>query len=197
MITTNNTELAENLQRLRHQGMSVSDLQRHSSNDVIIEQYPQIGYNFRLSDIQAAVGVAQMQKLDTLLARRRQIAAEYDAALAEIDAVEAPAPPAYALPSYQSYIVRLRNAAEQTRNDLLNELNRRGVASRRGLMAIHREPCYQGATVAGSLAHTEAGADQTFLLPLYPDMAGDDPGYVVEQLAAAVEQVSAGERNAP
>ncbi len=182
MITTRDPAIAARLRRLRHQGMSVSDLDRHEADCMIIEEYPEVGYNFRLSDIHAAVGLAQLAKLDHFVERRRAIAARYNAEFERLDAIIPPFVPAYAEPNYQSYIVRVRGADTATRNRILNELHRNGVGARRGLMAAHLETCYRGASLGGSLRHTEEAAAQTIVLPIHPELTEEDQGYVVDQL---------------
>src|SRR5204862_8191803 len=77
MVTTNNAGYAERLRLLRHHGMNVSDVARHSAKTVLIEQYPILGYNYRLTDLQAAVGIEQMKRLDGLVKRRVALAARY------------------------------------------------------------------------------------------------------------------------
>ncbi len=189
MIVTNNKDLAERLRRLRHQGMSLSDLQRHRADRVVTENYSEIGYNFRLSDVLAAMGIAQLAKLPDLLAKRRQAAARYAEALAPTEEIELPAVPDYAEPNHQSYIVRWRGATRSQRNALLDELQRRGVSTRRGLMAIHQERCYQGARICGSLQRTEEAADQTLILPMYAGLSEEDQAYVVHNLHEALATI--------
>lgn len=188
LITTQDAELAVRLRRLRHQGMSVSDLDRHLAEHAIVESYPEVGWNFRLSDLHAAVGIAQLAKLDELLARRRAIAARYAAALGSDARVEPPFVPGWAEPNHQSYIVRLRGSSAAQRDALLEAMRRRGVATRRGLMAAHLEPCHRGARVHGSLVHTEAAAAQTLVLPIYAELDEADQRYVIEQLFDALEE---------
>jgi len=189
MITTNDPALAQRFRRLRHQGMSLTDLERHSMQGIVIENYSEVGYNFRLSDLHAAVGVAQLAKLDAMLKNRREIAARYDAGLAGIDKIETPYVPENVEPNYQSYIVRFLGQSEEARNQLLNEMDRRGVATRRGLMAIHREPPYRDALIAGSLSETDLAAAQTLIIPMYADLGEEDQDYVIDQLLEAVEAV--------
>ncbi len=191
MITTDDRALAGRLRLLRHQGMSVSDLERHAAARVIVEEYRVIGYNFRLSDLQAAVGIAQLEKLDAFLAKRRAIAERYHAALSEMPALEPPRLPAGATPNWQSYLVRLRGADREARDRLLDALARRGVATRPGLMAIHAQPCYAGARIAGSLRHTEEATAQTFILPMYTDLTQADQSLVIEALRAALAETPA------
>jgi len=182
MITTDDRDLAARLRLLRHQGMSVSDLERHGSQSVVIEEYPVVGFNFRLPDVLAALGLAQLAKLPELLAHRRAAAAHYDAGLGDLEHLELPAPPAGVEYNYQSYMVRLRGADRATRNRVMDQLQRRGVATRRGLMAIHREACYRDARRADALVHTEQATDQTFLLPMHAELEHEDLEHVVREL---------------
>jgi dTDP-4-amino-4,6-dideoxygalactose transaminase len=182
MITTDDEELAAKLRLLRHQGMSVSDLERHRAETVLIEEYPVVGYNFRLPDVLAAIGLAQLAKLPELLAHRRAAAAHYDAALGDLEHLELPAPPPGIEYNYQSYMVRLRGVERATRDRVMDQLQRRGVATRRGLMAIHREPCYRGARRADALEHTERATDQTLLLPMHAELTREDLDHVVREL---------------
>ena len=125
-------------------GCTISDLERHRSAAPVTESYPEVGYNFRMSDLHAAVGVAQLEKLDPFLARRRELAARYDRALAGFPESEPPWAPKGAEPNHQSYIVRVRGADAERRDRVIDELQRRGVATRRGLMASHLEACHRG-----------------------------------------------------
>jgi dTDP-4-amino-4,6-dideoxygalactose transaminase len=194
MITTNDAALAARLRRLRHQGMSISDIERHRADRVINETYPEIGYNYRLSDLHAAVGIAQLAKLDLLVARRRAVAAYYGEALRRLPVIEPPFVPDFAEPNYQSYIVRLGVGGEAERNSILDEMHRRGVAMRRGLMAVHREEPYRGARIAGSLDHTELATDQTMILPLYAGLTDEEQRYVIENLTEVVSALPASSR---
>jgi perosamine synthetase len=188
MITTDDADLAARLRLLRHQGMSVSDLERHRSQTVLIEEYPVVGYNFRLPDVLAALGLAQLEKLPELLALRRAAAAHYDEGLADLTMLARPAPPPGVDYNYQSYMVRLVGANLATRNKVMDDLARRGIASRRGLMAIHREACYRDARRADALEHTELATDQTLLLPMHAELTRDDLDYVVREVRAVVAQ---------
>ena len=187
MLTLSDAPLAERLRRLRHQGMSVSDLERHRSDRALVESYPEIGYNFRLSDLQAAVGVAQLRKLAGFLAERRRLAARYDAALASSRVVPSRAP-AWAEPNFQSYLVRLRGADAAARQRVLDQLHRRGIGARRGLMAVHREPAYRDHPPRFPLPHTEAAEATTLVLPIFPGLGDADQDHVVSELRAAVAE---------
>lgn len=191
MITTDDPDFAARLRRLRHQGMSMSDFERHRSDDFVIETYPEIGYNFRMSDIHAAVGIAQLARLPGFVAHRREIAERYARAIATLPELELPFVPPDHEPNYQSYIVRLRDADTARRNHLIKELERRGVSSRRGLMASHLETAYAEARTEGALPHTLAASEQTFLLPIYEALTPDDQDYVVDALRDSLASCNA------
>jgi len=189
MITTGDAALAGRLRRLRHQGMSISDVERHAADRVITETYPEVGYNFRLSDLHAAVGLAQLEKIASFVERRRVLAANYDEALSELAELVTPHVPNFAQPNFQSYIVRLCGAERSTRDALLDGMLRRGVATRRGLMAVHREASYPDPRISGSLEHSERADSETFLLPIYPDLTDDDQHFVVTALRETLAEV--------
>jgi hypothetical protein len=118
MITTDSAEQARRLRLLRQHGMSVPDTVRHSARQVIIEEYEGLGYNYRLTDIQAAIGIEQLKKLDEIVRRRRELAARYDRALARLTWLKTPHVPDRAEPNYQSYTVTLTDDAPISRNAL-------------------------------------------------------------------------------
>lgn len=190
MITTEDEELADRMKRMRHQGMSVSDLERHRASKAIVETYPEIGYNFRMSDLQAAMGLAQMKKLPSLLTKRRRLAERYHSAFGERDDIEIPMESSRRRFNYQSYIVRLRGAKRSERDVILEEMHRRGVQARRGLMAIHLEPCYAGARLGGTgLPWTEAVANTSVNLPIYPSLREREQEYVISTFCSVVSEI--------
>lgn len=182
MIAVHDPELAERLRRLRQHAMDKSALDRHAARDVVIEHYPERGWNSRMTDLQAAVGLRQLEVLDTVLAERRRLAERYTAALAGIPGLEAPHEPEYAERTWQSYPVRLRAEGPLDAEELMRLLLEDGIATRRGIMAIHLEESYRDPAVR--LPHTEAAAREVVLLPLFPGLADDAQDYVVERLAA-------------
>jgi dTDP-4-amino-4,6-dideoxygalactose transaminase len=182
MIAVQDGDFAERLRRLRAHAMDVSDLARHNATDVIIESYPERGFNVRMTDMQAALGLCQLEVLDDILARRRRLAERYTAALQRIPGLEPPYDPEYATRAWQSYCVRVTPPAAIGRTELMRRLLADGIPTRRGVMAIHLEQAYAGA--AGSLEHTEAAANDVLLLPLFPDMSDEQQDYVIERLAA-------------
>jgi dTDP-4-amino-4,6-dideoxygalactose transaminase len=183
MITANNAVYAERLRLLRQHGMSVRDTDRHAARSVILEEYLCLGYNYRLTDIQAAVGIEQMKKLDWIVNRRRELAARYTQALAKHPWLRAPYVPDYAEPNYQSYAVRLLPQAPVSRNDLMQRLLDRGIATRRGIMLSHLEAPYAGDWGEGDLPRSEEASANSVLLPLYPQMSDGEQDRVLTALS--------------
>jgi len=189
MLTTSSTAIDAHLRLLRHQGMSVPDTVRHGALRVIDESYPIVGYNYRMTDIQAAVGRVQLARLPELIARRREQADRYCELLDSIDGVSAPHEPAYARSSWQSYCVRLEDGID--RHLVMQAMLDRGVSTRRGILCAHREPAYppetwRAAPGPDALAESERARDQCVLLPIYHDLAPDEQEYVVETLRTAI-----------
>lgn len=181
MITTGDPALADRLRRLRAHGMDVSDLARHSATDVVLEQYPERGWNYRMTDMQAAIGLCQLEVLDEILARRRRLAQRYTNAIAEIAHIEAPVELTDRVRTWQSYCVRLGPDAPIGRTDLMRALLADGIPTRRGVMAIHQERSYSD--THAPLPHTEAAARDTLMLPLFADMSYEQE-YVIARLRA-------------
>lgn len=189
MIAVHDPQVAERLRRLRQHAMDQSALARHKARDVVTEHYPERGWNARMTDLQAAVGLRQLAVLDTVLAERRRLAEHYSQALAGIPWIETPRDPEYAERTWQSYPIRLGPAAPVDADELMRLLLQDGIATRRGIMAIHLEESY--ADPAIELPHTEAAARDVVLLPLFPGLGDEAQSYVIDRLtrAALVEAV--------
>ena len=182
MITTADEELAARMRRLRQHGMTVSDVARHSSSKVMTESYDEVGFNYRMTDMQAAVGLVQLHRLDEMLAKRRTLAHRYSERLASLPWLVPPQEPVGHRHSFQSYMVCLASNAPISRDQLMQELLDRGVSTRRGIMAIHREAPYRG-DWDKLLPNTNAVTDTTMILPLFHEMTEDDQDYVIECIA--------------
>jgi dTDP-4-amino-4,6-dideoxygalactose transaminase len=181
MITVQDPEVAARLRRLRQHAMDVSDLARHNAKDIVFESYGERGFNFRMTDMQGVLGLCQLELLDEILAERRRLAERYNAALERIPYLESPFEPGYAVRTWQSYPARLAPGAAVGRTELMRRLLRAGIATRRGVMAIHEEAAYAGSAVL--LPHTTAAARDVVLLPLFPGLTDEQQDYVIEQLA--------------
>lgn len=193
MIAVADPEVAERLRRLRAHGMDTSDLARHSARDIVVEAYPERGWNSRMTDMQAALGLCQLRVLDEILERRRVLAERYTTALEQMAHLQAPYDPPYAQRTWQSYCVRVAPGAPLERTELMRSLLRDGIATRRGVMAIHEEASYAGLAPqsAPELPHTEAATRDTLMLPLFPDLSEEQQDYVLERLRACMLALAA------
>jgi dTDP-4-amino-4,6-dideoxygalactose transaminase len=189
MIAVHDPEVAARLRRLRQHAMDLSDLARHAARDIVFEGYPERGFNARMTDLQAALGLCQLGALDQILARRRRLAERYSDALRSCPHVAAPYDPPYAERTWQSYCVRVGRGAAVGRMELMRRLLADGVATRRGVMAIHEEAAY-GERAVG-LGHTEAAAAETLMLPLFPDLSDEQQDYVIDRVLAHATALAA------
>jgi perosamine synthetase len=179
MIVTQSAEIAERLRLMRQHGMSVSDLARHRADRPILEDYVQLGFNYRMSDVQAAIGIEQMKRLDGILARRRELATRYTQAIADLPGVWPPLEPPWARSNYQSYVVRLDDDFAASRDEVLAALAGRGVAARPGIMTAHRTQTCRDQYGEIRLPVTEAVSDHTLILPLYPELTDQEQDVVI------------------
>jgi dTDP-4-amino-4,6-dideoxygalactose transaminase len=182
VILTDDRMLPERARVVRAHGMSVSDLVRHQAKSVVIEEYRELGYNYRMTDLQAAVGIEQMKKLDFILVRRQELAARYNDALAKLECVQLPYSPPETPHTYQSYMVLLTPQTPKTRDQVMREMLEAGVATRPGVMAIHLTHYYRTRFPDLRLPITERATRSTVLLPIYPGMSDADQEYVINNL---------------
>jgi len=182
MITTNDDKIDARLRPLRQHAMTVSDVARHSAKDVVIETYDEVGYNFRMTDLQAAVGLVQLSRVEGFIERRRAFAARYAQGLSQIGWLTPPSEPAAHRHNFQAYMVRLTKDAPVSRNKLMQALLDRGISTRRGIMASHREKPYIDARWDRELPETCAAADDCIILPLFHQMTEQEQAFVLESI---------------
>jgi dTDP-4-amino-4,6-dideoxygalactose transaminase len=199
MITTCHADLDRRLRRLRQHSMSVSDVVRHGSPEIVFESYEELGYNYRMTDIQAAVGRCQLRKLPEMIARRRRQAERYRALLAYIPGLQLPTEPPWARSNWQSYCVRLPEGSDQ--HQVMQSMLDEGIATRRAVMCAHREPAYEGEPwncqcpqrhhspleSCPSLSISETIQDSGILLPLFHQMTSAEQEQVAEALRQACQ----------
>jgi len=183
MLTTANREWDRLFRLWRQHGMSVSDVVRHASQRVTFEEYPIVGYNYRMTDVQAAIGRNQLRRLPQLLVRRRELAERYRGALSTISRLRAPDEPAWARSNWQSYCVRLPKESDQ--QAVMQTMLDRGVATRRGIMCAHLEGAYRNLPGRVPLLESEAAHGNCILLPLYPGMSDSEQTRVIDALEEA------------
>jgi dTDP-4-amino-4,6-dideoxygalactose transaminase len=178
MLTTGDPELDAKFRLLRQHSMSVSDTQRHTASTILFEEYPELGFNYRMTDIQAAIGRVQLRRLPEMLARRRELAALYTQAICAIPGLSPPQTPACTRPNYQSYAVRVLPSFPVTRDALMQTLLEQGISTRRGIMNAHQEPAYADMPPQ-DLPLSEAARDSVVLLPLFHEMTEEDVRRVI------------------
>jgi len=186
MLTTTNPDWAERARRLREHAMSVSANQRHASVLAPPEQYLEVGFNYRMTDMQAAVGIVQLGRLPEIVRRRREIVAAYTAALADVPALRLLADPPWGASNFQSFWIEVLPDFPMDREGLLTELARDEISARRGIMAAHRQPAYADRdTGAAPLPATDRLTDHTLILPVFHQMTDGELGRVVASIRRA------------
>ncbi|MFE6646214.1 DegT/DnrJ/EryC1/StrS family aminotransferase [Nocardioides sp. NPDC057772] len=180
MLTTSREEWAVRARKLREHAMSVSAADRHASLVSPPESYDEVGFNFRMTDLQAAVGLVQLSRLPEVVARRRELAAVYAKAVAEIEGLRAVADPAWGTCNFQSFWIEIGSTYGTDREGLLTALAEAGISARRGIMAAHRQPAYASSGV--SLPATEHLTDTTLILPLFHQMSDSEQARVIDVL---------------
>ena len=189
MIVAKDPAHAARARLLRQHAMSVPDTVRHHSDRVVFEEYTEPAFNYRLTDLQAAVGRPQLARLGEIVAERRRLADRYAAALKDNPMFAPPVERAGRRSSWQSYAVSLRPGAKLTQVEAMQALVDRGIACRRGIHNAHQEPAYAGRdnwtrAPGETLAVSERIRDTRILIPLFHGMSVEEQDLVIETLNA-------------
>jgi dTDP-4-amino-4,6-dideoxygalactose transaminase len=185
-VTTNRAELANRVKQLRNHGATGPVPGADPTRPYSMGTFNTIGFNLRLSDIQAAIGIAQMDKLDRLLAERRRIALRYSELLSATEGLTCPVDdPGH---TYQSYVVRVAGGVA-ARNHAMDELARHEIQTRPGTHAVHRLGYYavKYSLSPGQFPNACLGEDSTITLPIFPGMTEAQQGFVATRLAGALK----------
>ena len=186
MIVTRDRRLAARLRSLRPHGVSMSDFARHAAGRVVVEAYREVGYNYRMTDVQAAIGLVQLARLEAFIAKRIEQGERYDRAFAKHPALAIPQVPANVRFNYQTYLLRLLRGARVGRDTLMQRLLEQEIATRRGVMAAHREPAYRRLKRRVPLPATDAADRTAIVLPLFHAMTPAEQDRVIEAVLAVV-----------
>jgi perosamine synthetase len=194
MITTSNAEWDRQFRLRRQHGMNMSDLARHGAGKVAFESYEMVGYNYRMTDLQAAVGREQLKRLPEMLARRRILADRYRETLAGANGLFLPEQPEWARSNWQSFCIRL--ALDVDQRSLMQSMLDEGISTRRGIMCAHLEPAYRTEAWRCScgepraveaacqcLTESESAHTRSMILPLYPQMSDAEQQRVTDTLS--------------
>lgn len=185
MITSNNPEIDAKCRLLRQHGMSLSDLARHSSSKVVVETYDVTGFNYRMTDLQAAVGREQLKRLDSMVADRRRLAQRYGELLSVIPDLETPQEPEWARSNWQSYCIGLPTGTN--REEVMQHLLDKKIATRRAVMSSHLEKPWKNARHDG-LSRSEYVSANHLILPLFGTLTDEEQVSV----AAALSEILIG-----
>lgn len=186
MVTTSRPEWADRARRLREHAMSVSAADRHASVLAPPEEYLEPAFNFRMTDLQAAVGLVQLGRLPEMVARRRQLAENYAKAVEDLPGLRMVADPAWGTGNFQSCWLEVEPGFPMGREGLMEHLAAADISARRGIMAAHRQPAYTDRdTGTADLSVTERLTDRTLILPLFHELGDSDQTRVVEALRSA------------
>jgi len=197
MLTTANPEWDARFRLIRQHGMTLTDTVRHRSDQVLFESYSEVGYNYRLTDIQAAIGRVQLRRVPEIVARRREQAECYLDWLADVPGLGLPEEPDWARTNWQSFCVRLPEGVDQ--RHVMELMLADGISSRRGVMNAHREPAHAqqpwrcavrdcDRRQPGGCAHlseSDAAQARCIILPLFHDLTEDEQSHVVSSLQHA------------
>lgn len=206
MLTTGDAALAGRFRSLRQHAMTVPDTVRHHSDSVVFEDYVEPAFNYRMTDLQAAVGRPQLARLEGIVRERRELAGRYGEAFRDHPVLCPPDPPAWAMPNWQSYPVFLREGCGVPQRAAMEYLLARGIASKRGIGNAHQELAYAERSrwacgpepcprqcperTCRRLSESEWLRDNTILLPLFHGMRDEEQQRVLEAcrgLAGAME----------
>ena len=194
MITTDSDSLAEKLRRLRDHGAAMSDLQRHlGARPYLLADHPDAGYNQRMTDLQAALGSAQMDRAAEIVAERQRLAAVYDMAFANLPWLKTPMHVEGFEHGYQSYACLFMPEAitfhsvprvNKARNDWMDRLQQVGISTRPATHAVHMLAFYREkyGHIPADFSNAYAANDCSISLPLFHGMTEAEQGFVIEQV---------------
>ena len=199
MILTQSDAAAELCRSLRDHGANKSDLARHAgSGGFLLPSYDVLGYNYRMTDLQGAVGSMQMDKAEAIQAGRTARARRYDRLLEDVSWLRTPSVPAAAEHAYQSYVCLFRpespslknvDRLHQQRNSVMTQLEARGIATRQGTHAVTSQGYYRRryGIEPADFPNALLAERLSLTLPVYPQMTDAEQDYVVEQLLHVFE----------
>jgi len=182
MITTDNFELAEKAKILRATGASSSDLERHKAKGTLVQQYFDVGYNYRMTDMQAALGLVQLKKIDKMIKQRAEQAQLYNEAFAEMDEIAPPYVPDYATHVYSSYMIRLNAKSAVNQFEFLEKMAKEGISCRIGIQPLHYEPFYKNLFGEMDLPNTQDVAASTVFLPIFPGLSEQEQKRIIQEI---------------
>jgi len=181
MICTNNKALAERCRTLRQHSMNISALERHQNESkIIVESYNEVGYNYRMTDMQAATGIEQLKKMNFIMSKRRTIAQKYNNAFTQLDWISLQEEPSNCISNYQSYSLYFKSNAPLNREAFMEHLYKKGISTRRGIMTAHTEQAYS--SLYKQLPITEDLSENSVLIPIYPELSENQTTLIIDAI---------------
>lgn len=181
MLLTNDEEKAERARILRSHGASISDLVRHKALGCLQHEYVAAGFNYRMTDMQAAIGLVQLKKIEKIIQQRLEQAQYYNEQLTKIEDIKPPFVPKYATHAYTSYLITVESS-KVDRDTLLTRLTEKGVSCRRGIQPLYKEPYFHTALGKYELPRTEYAAHNTLFLPIFPGLQKSQQDYIIKSI---------------
>lgn len=180
MLITNNIDVYKKAMLIRNHGISINSNNKNSSNELIFEEYNELGYNYRLTDIQCAIGIEQMKKINYFISERRKIAEIYNSAFNKIENIQTPNDTKYTKHCYQSYALILKNKLKNKRNELILFLKEKGIATKRSATAINIQNLYKH--MDQKCSNAEYADKNSISLPLWPGLKNNEIEYIIENI---------------
>jgi perosamine synthetase len=190
MLVMNDTDMSARARILINQGASMRGMEKHragTAEALLAEEFHEIGYNYRMTDLQGQLGSEQMKSLDRVLSMRRARAERYTECLANIPYITVPAEPTYCLGNWQSYAIRISDESPARWVSIVQALLDAGIQCRPAYMACHVQPIYREIYPDLSLPHTEEALRSVIILPLYPQMTDEEQDFVVRTLSDVIQ----------
>jgi len=185
MILTNREDIADLARKLRNHGAEISEEERHlGPAPYHLPEFKYVGFNYRMTDLQAAIGVEQIKKLPKFIEERNEIATRYSAALSHCQWLEKPEVPEGFQHAWQSYVVRVKNPLDlKKRNQIMSIMESKGISTRPGTHAIHLLGAYKNEIQnSDTLINSTKAAETTIALPMHNKLSRDQQEYVIRNL---------------
>ncbi len=183
MVTTNNPELANSIRVMRNHGAEISEEERHKGPaPYLLPDFRTLGFNYRMTDLQGAMGVAQTRKLEKFIFDRSEIAIKYQSLLTDVDWLTLPTAPDDYRHSWQSFVVILNTKHNKNiRNLCMEHLYKNGISTRPGTHAIHQLDLYQNnSSKKSNLKNSQIAAEMTISLPIHNQLTDKEIDYIVD-----------------
>lgn len=188
LVSTRTERLARRLRVLRNHGAETSDFDRHQNGKLVLPEFNHLGFNYRMSDLHAAVGLAQLKKLSHIVEERRQQARFYDERLRDAGGIVIPLAPANCFHTYQSYVIRITSQARTDRDGLIAKLRKQNISTTLGTHAVHTLNFYQEkyGLEADSCPLSAQCQKETLTLPLFPGLTRENQERVIDTLKSCL-----------